>query len=62
MKKLKKFSDVQDKMQELQEAMVKPPFPSELTIDVYGNFYGNDVILCADEALKLGRWLVEFYG
>ena len=62
MKKIKKYSEVQDKLEELQEAMVKPPFPSEITVDVYCNFYGNELILHADEALKLGRWLVDFYG
>ena len=62
MKKIKTYSELEDKIEQIEDAMIDPPFRSELRVDVHGNLYGTDICLCADEALTLGQWLVAFYG
>jgi hypothetical protein len=63
LKQITNVRDLQKKVEAVERAIVKPPYPGLFNIDYAGNFYTNsDVCLVPDEALRIGLFLVDFYG
>ena len=57
-----KYSELLELHDKIKESLPRCPFYNGMAIDESGCFEINETFLQPDEALILGKFLVEFYG
>lgn len=58
-----KYKDYEKKLAKLHRKLPTPPYPGHFTLGSQAEFEIRDAtVLIPQEALRLGKWLVEFYG
>lgn len=62
MKLIKSYKELQEHLNSLKVDV--PPFSAHFEVSISGcfNIHEGDIDLQPDEALRLGKWLVKFYG
>ena len=57
------FKKFQKKMEKAHSKLPKPPYHHHFSISLTGDLeVREETVLCPEEALRLGRWLVDFYS
>lgn len=63
MSKILTYRELRLKLEKLEDKLSQPPYYHHFGVDAYGTFDIKDsTSLTPEEALRLGKWLVEFYA